>query len=153
MVMIGYCYAIANCSTRICGEIFEIMRSTSQVWKPFKGSLNSIILTLLKDLCNNFWMSPPTGGRCRTGFLRAHGDTVKNSFFKKSKKKFFQHTPVLLGAIFHAPIFRFDNGPNFLQRKSEHNREESHTFTAIPVLCARAPICAEGNLGRYRSEK
>ena len=79
---------------------------------------------------------------------------LKKIFFHQDfLKKFFQRTPVLLGAILCAPIFCFDNAPNFLQRKSEHNREESHTFTAIPVLCARAPICDEGNLGRYQSKK
>ena len=34
-------------------------------------------------------MSQPTSGRCRTGFLRAHGDMVKKKFFKKSKKNVF----------------------------------------------------------------
>ena len=111
MVMIGYCYAIANCSTRICGEIFEIMRSTSQVWKPFKGSLNSIILTLLKDLCNNFWMSPPTGGRCRTGFLRAHGDMVIKNF----SKKYF--SPCSHGTL---NIEHFFNGPWALRNPVRH---------------------------------
>ena len=50
---------------------------------------------ILKDPCNDFWMSQPTGGRCRTGFLRAHGDMVKKKFFKKSKKKIFSaHTGI-----------------------------------------------------------
>ena len=49
---------------------------------------------VLKDPCNDFWMSKPTGGRCRTGFLRAHGDMVKKKFFKKSKKKFSAHTGI-----------------------------------------------------------
>ena len=49
---------------------------------------------ILKDPCNDFWMSQPTGGRCHTGFLRAHGDMVKKKFFKKSKKKFSAHTGI-----------------------------------------------------------
>ena len=60
-------------------------------------------------------MSQPTGGRCRTGLLRAHGDMVKKFFFKKSKNFFFQRTPVLLWAIpvcgesmrFFAIVLRF----------------------------------------------
>ena len=66
------------------------------VYKPFKGFELQYILTCdlqghfnLKDPCNDFWMSPPTGGRCCTGFLRAHRDMIK-----KSQIKFSSHIGV-----------------------------------------------------------
>ena len=48
----------------------------------------------LKDPCQDFQVLSLTGGRCRKGFLRAHGDMVKKKFFKKSKKKFSAHTGI-----------------------------------------------------------
>ena len=78
-----------------CLNITRVMDShyTSYYMYSLEGLMNG---EYLKDPCNDFWKSQPTGGRCRTGFLRAHGDMVKKKFFKKSKKNFFQRTPVLL---------------------------------------------------------
>ena len=72
----------------------------------------------------------------------------KKIFFAKIFRK-----PVLLRAILRAPIFCFNNGPNFLQRKSEHEHKGPVLLWKYAILCNRAPICAEGNFGCYRSKK